>query len=212
MEQKFYFFILLLFLMVGCSSINQSRKSAGLSRQALFKDKDKNGDILPTLFWAHYDATQRGGVYLVNANGTVRIVSENPPDAAITNSIELLAKTKVEGQLDAAAKFSAVGALAELGQRNAGNYMIRDIAFRIESLENNSNGKIDESIISIYKELIKSGEKITIEESKNRIYESKAATLKELTSLIEMSKDTAYMDLKLDSTFIKKIGKFIEAN
>src|SRR5690606_37069939 len=146
----------------------------------------------------------------VNADGTVRVISENPPDAAINSTIDVLAKAKVGDKVDAAAKFSAVKAVAELGQRNAGNYMIRDLAFRIEALKNNHDGEIDEDIIKIYEKLIESAEKITITDSKNKIYESKASTLKELTSLIKMSKDTTYRELKLDSTFIKKIGDFIE--
>ncbi len=197
------------FMITGCGSINQSRKSAGISRQQLYTAK-VGDNVLPTLFWSHYDATQRGGIYLVNADGTVKVISENPPDAAINSTIDVLAKAKVGDKVDAAAKFSAVKAVAELGQRNAGNYMIRDLAFRIEALKNNHDGKIDKDIIEIYKLLIQSAEKITITDSKNKIYESKATTLKELTSLIKMSKDTTYNELKLDSTFIKKIGKFIE--
>lgn len=200
-----------LLLIAECSSINQSRKSAGISRQELFIAKDEiTKKILPTLFWSHYDVTQRGGIYLVNADGTVKVISENPPDAAINSTIDVLAKVKVGNKVDAAAKFSAVKAVAELGQRNAGNYMIRDLTFRIEALKNNHDEKIDEDIIEIYKLLIKSAENITITDSKNKIYESKATALKEITSLIKMSKDTIYKDLKLDSTFIKKIGEFIE--
>jgi hypothetical protein len=201
--------ILGFFCITGCGPINQSRKSAGISRQQLYTAK-VGENILPTLFWSHYDATQRGGIYLVNADGTVKVISENPPDAAINSTIDVLAKAKVGDKVDAAAKFSAVKAVAELGQRNAGNYMIRDLAFRIEALKNNHDGKIDKDIIEIYKLLIKSAENITITDSKNKIYESKAATLKELTSLIKMSKDTTYNELKLDSIFIKKIAKFIE--
>lgn len=212
MKKLTFISILGLFLVSGCASINQSRKSAGISRQQLYTAKDeKTGKTLPTLFWSHYDATQRGGVYLVNANGTVRVISENPPDVAINSTIDVLAKAKAGDKVDAAAKFSAVKAVAELGQRNAGNYMIRDLAFRIEAMKNNLDEKpIDKSIFKIYEKLIQSAEKITIADSKNKIYESKATTLKELTTLIKMSKDTTYKELKLDSTFIKKIGEFIE--
>lgn len=193
-----------LFILSGCGAINKSRKGAGISRQKLFSNTQ------PTLFWSHYDASQRGGVYLVDTNGKVRVISENPPDAAFNSTISALAKAKVGDQIDAAAKFSAVKAVAELGQRNAANYMIRDLAFRIEALKNNDDGKpMDSDVKEIYLKLIASGENISIAESKNKIYESKATTLKELTSLIKMSNDEAYKDLKLDSLFIKKIGDFI---
>lgn len=203
--------ILGIFLIVGCGSINQSRKGAGISRQQLYTTKDETtGKTLPTLFWSHYDATQRGGIYLVKADGNVRVISENPPDATISSTIDVLAKAKVGSEVDAAAKFSAVKAVAELGEKNAGNYMIRDLAFRIEALKNNHDGEIDEDIIKLYEKLIESAEKITIFDSKNKMHESKAIALEELTTLIKMSKDTTYKELKLDSNFIKKIGDFIE--
>lgn len=208
MKKLIPFSIFFLFL-TGCGLLNESRKSAGISRQQLYTTTDKNDQILPTLFWSHYDATQRGGIYLVSPDGTVKIISENPPDAALNSSIEALAKAKVVDNVDAVAKFSAVRAVAELGSRNAGNYMIRDLAFRIESLKNNHDGKIDNQTIEIYKELIQSAERISIAESKNNYYNSKARILKEFKEIIEMSKDTVYRDLKLDSTFIKKIGDLI---
>jgi hypothetical protein len=197
-----------LVLLTGCSAINQSRKGAGISRQELFTTK-ADGKVLPTLFWSHYDATQRGGIYLVNPDGSVRIISENPPDAVINSTIDALAKVKVTDEVDIEAKFGAVKAVAELGQRNAGTYMIRDLAFRIEALKNNHDGEIDKPIMDIYKKLIESAENITITDSKIKMYESKASTIKELTSLIKMSKDTLYKDLKIDADFIKKISEYI---
>lgn len=197
-----------LFLITSCTSINQSRKVAGISRQELYTTQ-VNNKVLPTLFWSHYDATQRGGIYLVNADGTVKIISENPPDAAINSTIDALAKVKVGDNIDVGAKLSAVKTVAELGKRNASNYMIRDLAFRIESLKNTS-GKIDPEIIEIYKKLICSAEKISIAESQNQINQSKQETLKEFTNLIKLSKDASYKDLKLDSTFFKKLGEYIE--
>lgn len=201
--------ILALFILTGCNTMNTSRKSAGISRQQLFMNKSGT-QTLPTLFWSHYDISQRGGIYLVNAEGKVTVISENPPDAAINSNIDALAKANVTGQVDAAAKFSAVKAVAELGQRNAANYMIRDLAFRIEALKNNEDGKpLDPDVKEIFLKLIASAENISIAESKNKIYDSKATTLQELNSLIKLSKDDAYKDLKIDSDFIEKIGEFI---
>lgn len=86
--------------------------------------------------------------------------------------------------------------------------MIRDLAFRIETIKNNED-TIDPDIINIYEKLIDSAEKITISESKNKIYRSKEETLKELSKLIQLSKMDVYQDLKIDSTFIQKIGEYI---
>ena len=204
--------ILLLFVLTSCASINKSRKSAGISRQQLFMDTITfNGkqEMPPTLFWSHYDISQRGGLYLVNSEGKIKVISENPPDGAINSSIDILAKAKVGDKIDAAAKFSAIKSVAELGQRNAANYMIRDLAFRIEALKNNHE-TIDTTIAGIYEKLIKSAEKITISETRAKLAQSKENTLKELTSLLKISKDTLYRDLKIDSTFIRKIGEYID--
>lgn len=200
---------LCLIVLASCSTINQSRKSSGISRQQLYTTKDANGVILPTLFWSHYDATQRGGIYLVNGEGKVKVISENPPDAAINSTIDFIAKAKVNDKVDSEAKFSAVKSIAELGKRNAGNYMIRDLAFRIEALKNNE-GEIDPKIFEIYNKLISSAENITIKESENELMQSKYGAIKELNSLIKLSKDTIYKDLKIDSVFIKNIGEYLK--
>lgn len=199
-------------LIFSCSSVNKSRKSAGISRQKLFTTSvkvDNKQTILPTLFWSHYDASQRGGIYMVNPDGTVKIISENPPDVAINNTIDALAKVNIGDKVDVGAKFSAIKSVAELGQKNAANYMIRDLAFRIEALKINSE-TIAPEIINIYEKLIQSAENISIAESKNSKSKNKAEILKELNQLIKFSKDTTYKDLKIDSTFIKKIGKIID--
>lgn len=204
--------ILFLLLIISCSSINKSRKSAGISRQSLYTSKiniDSVEKALPTLFWAHYDATQRGGIYLVNPNGSVKVISENPPDAGINNTLEILAKSEINDKVDAGLKLSAIKSIAELGKRNAGNYMIRDLAFRIETLKNN-NGQIDTEIIKIYEKLIESAEKITISENKLQHQKSKEEVLKNLLDVIKISKDTSYSKLKIDSTFLKKIGTYLD--
>lgn len=200
--------ILALFILTGCNTMNTSRKSAGISRQQLFMNKSGT-QTLPTLFWSHYDISQRGGIYLVNAEGKVTVISENPPDAAINSNIDALAKANVTGQVDAAAKFSAVKAVAELGQRNAANYMIRDLAFRIEALKNNHNGGLDQDVKEIYIKLIDAAVKISVAESNNKIYDSKATILKELNSLIKLSQDDDYKELKLDS-LIEKIEEMLK--
>ncbi|WP_143019944.1 hypothetical protein [Niabella drilacis] len=186
----------------------QRRKSVGISRQNLYTTQ-VNGRILPTLFWAHYDATQRGGLYLAKEDGTVKVISENPPDAALNSTINVLVKANVAGKIDAAAKFSAVKSVAELGKKNAANYMIRDLAFRIESLQNNASD-IDDNILKTYNRLIDAAEKISIAETQASISASRNESWQTLMQLIKLSKDTLYRDLKLDLTFFKTISKQIE--
>lgn len=198
-----------LVLFASCKVVNQTRKGAGISRQYLFTDSTmdaagiKKKEIQPTLFWSHYDATQRGGLYMVvpepGGQYKVQVISENPPDAAISSSIDALAKAKVGDKVDAEAKFAAVRSVAELGQRNAGNYMIRDIAFRIEALQN--NGGIDDKVIALYKELIKSGESISIAHAQTDASKAKVELLKEI-NLFLLKGDTTNQKPRLDSMLL----------
>lgn len=197
--------------MISCSTINQTRKGAGISRQQLFltEKADKTMTQQTTLFWSHYDATQRGGIYMVTDSGKVVVISEPPPDAGVNSMLDIIAKTNVK-EVEAGAKVSAVKSIAELGKRNAANYVVRDIAFRIETMLNNNNGKLPSEAIDLYKTLLATAKDISVEESKTEIIKSKAEMLKELNSLIEKSKDTTYKKLNLDSTFYKNIQKGLE--
>ncbi len=212
--------LLVLILLIGCKSINETRKSAGISKQSLYinestkKDKTEPSIVFqPTLFWSHYDASQRAGLYLVTpqSDGTMKIniISENPPDAALNSTIETLAKVKVGDKVDAGAKFSTIKSVTELGQRNAANYMIRDFAFRIEALQNNG-GKIDDKILELYKTLIKTAENISIAEVNSNNNKNKLETIQELSKMINFTKDSAYNKLKLDSTFFQNIQNYLD--
>lgn len=199
-------FILIIFLLClnSCSLFEKSterRKSAGISKQSLYV---KDSIIQTTLFWAHYDATQRGGLYMVTNSGKVVVISEPPPDAGVNSMLDIIAKANVK-EVEAGAKVSAVKSIAELGKRNAANYVVRDIAFRIETLLNNNHGALTPEVVDIYKTLLTTSKEISIAESKSDISKAKADLFKELNSLIEKTKDAAYKNLNLDSTFFKKI-------
>lgn len=230
LRKPFLLILATLLFLIGCNTINETRKSAGISRQQLFVYnyskiagtnnkwwKKNHVDSLrvfePTLFWSHYDVSQRAGLYFVapdsGGNFDIRVISENPPDAAFNNTIDALINVKVKG-VDVGAKFSAMKSLAELGQRNSANYMIRDVAFRIESLLNNHPKGIDENIVALYKELLNSAENIAIAEAKGETSKNKAETLQELSRLIAISQDPKYKDLKLDSTFFQTIQKYLD--
>ena len=146
---------------------------------------------------------------MVTDSGKVIVISEPPPDAGVNSMLDILAKVNVK-EIEAGAKVSAVKSIAELGKRNAANYVVRDIAFRIETLLNNNNGVLSPEVIDIYKTLLSTAKEISISESKTDITKSKANILKEVNSLIEKTKDTTYKNLKLDSTFFKTIQKQID--
>jgi hypothetical protein len=210
MNTKYRLMALLLgLLLTNCSIIDKTRKSAGIERLQLFKS-DKAFE--PTLFWSHYDATQRAGLYLVvpQPDGTVqiRVISENPPDASISTTIENISKIKVKDAVEIGNSLSAITSVAELGNRNSSNYMIRDIAFRIESLK--TGGLLDTDVIELYKLLLVTAEKISIAESQVKISENKLELVKEIKDLIQVAQDTTKKQLGLDSTFFDAIELLIK--
>ncbi|PPK87333.1 hypothetical protein CLV84_0273 [Neolewinella xylanilytica] len=182
----------------------ENRPRAGISRQQLFTATANVGGVdkvLPTMFWSHYDATQRGGVYLVMPDGTVKVLAENPPDVALSSAITTLAKAKVKDEIEAEAKLTAITSVAELGSRNAANYMIRDLAFRIEALQNNTGG-IDPAVIDLYKELLTVAESVSASEN---ISQSDVARSEEITAiikLIETLNDPEYNGIEIDPGLI----------
>lgn len=132
--KKLLVLMLLVFLFSGCDSINKSRKVSGISRQNLFLN-ESTGTADPTLFWAHYDATQRGSMLYVDANQKVRVLAENPPDAAIQSIIGITAKVKgIDGVGEAEAAFNAQKSIAELGKRTAAVNMLRDALYRLNEM------------------------------------------------------------------------------
>ncbi|MEJ8756786.1 hypothetical protein WG947_07270 [Pontibacter sp. H259] len=198
--------VFILICLTGCNSINTSRRSTGISRQSLFLDKDNNPQT--TLMWAHYDATQRGGLYLITKEGLIKVISEPPPDAGVNNMLDIIAKTKIKGDIDAGIKLSTVRSVAELGKKNASNYIIRDITFRIETLLNN-NTEISPEALSLYMELLSSTKEIALAETNLESSRAKVEMLKELNALITKSQDPNFVALKLDSTFFKNLNKQI---
>lgn len=195
---------------LSCSTLKQG---TGVSRQTLYKS---GTGIEPTLFWAHYDATQRGGIYMVvpvpAGGGTntyrVQMVSENPPDAAMSSTIDALAKAKVGGKVDAEAKFNAVRAVAELGQRNAANYIIRDIAYRLEALQN--NGGITPEILTIYKELLATAERVSMSQDSSpaTVAKEKAELVKQLNDLLGKADPAAAKPTPAD--LLKKVEEMMK--
>ncbi len=92
--------------------------------------------LQPTLFWAQYDATRRGSMLYVDKNQRVRMLSENPPDAAIQSITEISAKIKgLKGDVgEVEAAFKAQKSIAELGKRTAAVNMLRDALYRLNEL------------------------------------------------------------------------------
>jgi len=193
---KLHYVVMLLaiiFILNSCGTINESRKVAGISKQALFLTDDKE-DIQPTLFWAHYDATQRGSMLYVGSDKKVRVLAENPPDAAIQSIVKIGAELKgIEGIGDAELALETQKSIAELGKRTAAVNMLRDALYRLNELyyanqdaevdfreklldkdfsllkeyetSNNSTTKKEVDFFNLFEKVIESAKEISIQES-----------------------------------------------
>lgn len=140
---------LIVVTLISCDALNKSRKSAGISRQQLFLESENKSKIQPSLFWAHYDANQRGSMLYVDANQKVRVLAENPPDAAIQSIVGITAKVKgIDGVGEVEAAFNSQRSIAELGKRTATVNMLRDALYRLNEMyyatvdENNETKKL----------------------------------------------------------------------
>lgn len=125
--------ILLLFIL--WASVVLGQRKASIEQLQLFKNKDTS-IIEPTLFWAQYDATRRGSMLYVDKNQRIRMLSENPPDAAMETIMGITAKVKgLQGDIgEAEAAFNAQKSIADLAKRTAAVNMLRDALYRLNEL------------------------------------------------------------------------------
>ncbi|WP_420399638.1 hypothetical protein [Flagellimonas sp.] len=122
-------------------SYSSARKKAGIVRVPQYKSGQG------TLTWAHYDATKRGSMIYVDGNGNVRILAENPPDAAIQSITEISAKVgSVEGVENIEAALKTQRSIAELGKRTAAVNMMRDALYRLNEMYYSSVDRADKII------------------------------------------------------------------
>lgn len=106
-----------------------ARKDAGIVTVPQYKGKKG------TLTWAHYNATKRGSMIYVDPEGNVRILAENPPDAAIQSITEISAKVgDIEGVGSVEAALKTQRSIAELGKRTAAVNMMRDALYRLNEM------------------------------------------------------------------------------
>jgi hypothetical protein len=125
--------ILLLFILLA-GTVSGQRK-ASIEQLQLFKDRGTSA-IEPTLFWAQYDATRRGSMLYVDKNQRIRMLSENPPDAAMETIMGITAKVKgLQGDVgEAEAAFNSQKSVADLAKRTAAVNMLRDALYRLNEL------------------------------------------------------------------------------
>ena len=125
MKTKNYLHLtLLIILLSSCSAFrnasfqnNKAVGKAGIIRVPQFTKyvKDKNGkaiDTLGTFMWSHYDATKRGSLMYIDKNGRIRVLAENPPDAAIQSITSITANANIEGKVDASLAYETSKSIA----------------------------------------------------------------------------------------------------
>ncbi|MGG8495805.1 hypothetical protein ACQY1Q_05275 [Tenacibaculum sp. TC6] len=111
---------------------NKANGSAGIIKVPTYLDK--NGKTQETFMWSHYDATKRGSLMYLDKKGNIRVLAENPPDAAIQSITNITAKTKINDKVDAELALSASKSIAELGKRTAAVNMLRDALYRLNEM------------------------------------------------------------------------------
>lgn len=147
MKKIFYFLVVSLLLsscgvfegtgLKGNSLKRKGNNKAGIIRMPQYTNCDsvgKNCKDQGTFMWSYYDATKRGSMMYLDPQGRVRVLAENPPDAAIQSITNITANANVDGKVDASLAFSTAQSIAELGKRTAGVNMLRDALYRLNEL------------------------------------------------------------------------------
>lgn len=139
MKTKKSMFFVLIICITGCSSFrdasfknNRARGDAGLVRVNQFTNNKK--DTAGTFMWSHYGATKRGSLMYIDKGGKIRVLAENPPDAAVQSITNIIASAKVDGKVDASLAYKTSKSIAELGKRTAGVNMLRDALYRLNEM------------------------------------------------------------------------------
>ncbi len=123
--------LLLLVFITSCSSFknNKAKSKAGIVRVPQFEGSAKG-----TFLWSHYDATKRGALMYIDKNENIRVLAENPPDAAIQSITQITASANVDGKVYAKLAFETSKSIAQLGKRTAAVNMLRDALYRLNEL------------------------------------------------------------------------------
>ena len=181
--------ILITIMLFSCSSMKSIAK---IERENIFKDN--NGNLEPTLFTAHTDATQRISIIMVNGEGKFITFSENPPDAALESAMSVFAKAIVDGKeagkVDAQTKVEFAKSIAELGKRSEAINFQRDGMFRLSELFNNEALTATELVV-----LIDSLQSRTVRivelNVKNELETTKLKRLQEINSILKHADSTS---------------------
>lgn len=132
-------FCLIVITILACSCGKMYKKSAR-SKSSITKIGQYT-DGQGTFLWANYDATRRGGLMYVSNEGTVRVLAENSPDAAIESINKLSTKVKVKDVVNVDATLETQRAIAELGKRTVAVNVLRDALYRINEMYYSSEDK-----------------------------------------------------------------------
>lgn len=169
------FLSILLLAIILLNSCSAFEKKSEIKRQKLFTGSQG------TLFWANYDATKRGSMIFVEPNGKVRVLAENPPDAAIQSITSITTKFKKGEEIDANLVFETSKSIAELGKKTASVNMLRDALYRLNEIYYATKDERDETKKLLNKALDKDISAFNTLLSNNST-DNKIITLNELSS------------------------------
>ncbi len=200
MKTKFYFSILILISLSSCSIFkdasfqnNKAIGKAGIVRIPQFTKSSKG-----TFMWSHYDATKRGSLMYIDKNERIRVLAENPPDAAIQSITNITASADIDGKVDAKLAMETSKSIAELGKRTAAVNMLRDALYRLNEMYYATKDEKEDNI----KLLINSNKGFSIENIKSFLVEKHLSSIQNIDSLfvkvIDNAKEIAIKEAEAD--------------
>ena len=156
-------------LTVGCRSFTRPAKDHRLESSSAY--------------WMDYDATRRGAIVAVKPDGTVTMLAEPSPDAAVELTQKYLAKLNYQG-ITGEASLDLAENIVQLGKRTTTIKFLRDSLYRLAELSN--NGKLDAQAMDLFEQALEAtltlaqAELVQAESSKERAEARKLERLKEL--------------------------------
>jgi|GEM_PF-6082439 len=127
----------------GCQTLSGAfDKSTANARAGIVRAKKftESNDSKGTMYWSHFDATKRSSVINARQDGSILVLAEVTPDAAVQKSLDALAKANVADKVDAELQLKTASTIAQLGQRTANVNMLRDALYRLAEGANNNPG------------------------------------------------------------------------
>ncbi len=163
-------------VVTGCGS-----KRVGIKPMPGFEDQTR-----PSVYWAYFDSNYRASVvYHDPEKKIVRVLSEVPPDTALSVIHELSSKINYK-EIEAEQTYHLTESVSELGKRTVAVNVLRDALYRLAELS--SSKQINQNEKELFLEILKAATTIAIaeqERSKAQLSEAVAEEAKSRKELLQ---------------------------